>query len=279
MASGPHGQVLRAIASPEGAKTAMRDGPAEPEITSGVPVTKAAYVKHFEALQHQSKAQLKRLRQQLETTGREASIKLEQTTELLKQQRLEYDTLKRETKALKRRIKDDHKTAKDQYRAEIKQLKQQLEAARDQSGVKVEQRAQEHQSTDHRSEAEVEQLKRKLETLHSEHTRWEMQGARLNARIQDMSEAELRGLYAAGAKLVGSQTALLKSLQAEVVGLRDEHERFLQRGADQELLTRNREFAATDAAQRQVIQRLEGEVEGLKGRLKLADGQAMRGRR
>ncbi|KAK6436692.1 hypothetical protein LTR95_007113 [Oleoguttula sp. CCFEE 5521] len=257
MASGSRGQISNANASSQGTQIAMRDGGAEVDITSGAPVAKAAYIKHFETLQAQSKAQMKQLRQQLVAVPHKGKTKVKQSAVLLMEQKSEFSTFKQRAKAERRKHREDHRIAKDQYKKEIKQLKQQLETVQGQSASQVERNAQHHETSTLQSGAEIEQLERELETLRSEHTRWQMQGARLSARIQDMSEAELHGLYAAGAKLVGSQTAELITVKAEV-----------------ELLIRNREFAATDAALRQVIQRLESEIEGLKVKLKLADEQA-----
>nr|OQO21294.1 hypothetical protein B0A51_10350 [Rachicladosporium sp. CCFEE 5018] len=171
-------------------------------------------------------------------------------------------------------LKQELETTKRMSKIQVNLLKKQHDAAQRQYKVVLLQLKQDRETIKHASGAEIEQLKQELEALRAEQERTRTKDARLNVRIKNMDEDELRGLYESGAELVGLQMAKIAELRAEVVKLTTQHETILQRGANQELLTRNREFAATDAAQRQVIQRLDAEVEGLKGKLKLADDQA-----
>nr|OQO16324.1 hypothetical protein B0A51_16005 [Rachicladosporium sp. CCFEE 5018] len=252
MATGPRGQTAAGRGATRWGRGTTRGGRGAHPALALRPESSIAHgarIQHLETLQRQAKATIGQLKQELETARLQSANDAQQL-------RQELETSKRMSKIRVSLLKKQHDAAQRQSKVVLLQLKQDRETVNRASGI------------------EIEQLAQELEALRATQERKRTEGARLNVRIKNMDEDELRGLYESGAQLVGSQISKIAELQAEVVKLTAQYEGFLQRGADQESLTCNREFAATDAAQRQVIQRLEAEVEVLKGKLKLADDQA-----
>ncbi|OQO09071.1 hypothetical protein B0A48_05962 [Cryoendolithus antarcticus] len=169
-------------------------------------IAHGARIQHLETLQRQAKATIGQLKQELETARLQSANDAQQL-------RQELETSERMSKIRVSLLKKQHDAAQRQSKVVLLQLKQYRETVKRASGI------------------EIEQLAQELEALRATQERKRTEGARLNVRIKNMDEDELRGLYES-------------------------------------------EFAATDAAQRQEIQRLEAEFEVLKGKLKLADDQA-----